>query len=498
MNNVLLVDDEAYILDLLGRLIPWEFYGFRIVGKAESAAEAMQIFYNTQPDLIITDICMENISGIEFITRIRMQNPVVKIIILSAYDKFEYAQKALKLNVDGYLLKPIDRDELINTLLEVQKNLSSGGNYQTQLNELQNSLNYFQRKYYEEQLLKLYQGVIETLPGELCGEDYWCILSVLAIVRNEIVFLQQDIENSRKVTSYSLFVGDGLLAVFVCAKQKEKIEECLRGAEQKYAREGTLLCGRSSIGRKNQAELCRESRRALNRLFYAPPQIYFTRYMARDRKQTDAVVVHISREQFLVWIAGRNFKECRHFLEQWLSDCAAVQEERSTVIETAKQYLSWMKETVSNETAFKYEELLLQCDQTYRLQDTKAILEAGISLIEDTEAYGGKIRLLIERANEYIRENCCRETFSIEELAEFLHISKSYLSKIYKEETGESVWNFVMRVRITKAKELLVTTDATNFAIANSIGYSSEYHFSRAFSKLVGVSPSVYKKMYLK
>ena len=69
---------------------------------------------------------------------------------------------------------------------------------------------------------------------------------------------------------------------------------------------------------------------------------------------------------------------------------------------------------------------------------------------------------------------------------------------MYKEETGESVWNFVMRVRITKAKELLVSTDATNFAIAKAIGYTSEYHFSRAFSKLVGVSPSVYKKMYLK
>lgn len=145
MKKVLLVDDEAYILDLLTRLIPWEFYGFQIVGKAEDAAEAMQIFYNSHPDVIITDICMEHISGIEFITRIRMQNPTVKILILSAYDRFEYAQKALKLNVDGYLLKPVNREELINTLLDLQKELDSGENYQTQLNELQNSLNYFQK-----------------------------------------------------------------------------------------------------------------------------------------------------------------------------------------------------------------------------------------------------------------------------------------------------------------------------------------------------------------
>ena len=149
MKKVLLVDDEAYILDLLTRMIPWEFYGFEVAGKAESAAEAMQIFYNIHPDVIITDICMEHISGIEFITRIRMQDPAVKILILSAYDKFEYAQKALKLNVDGYLLKPVNREELIHTLLELQKEMDQGESYQVQLDELQSSLNYFQRKYYE-------------------------------------------------------------------------------------------------------------------------------------------------------------------------------------------------------------------------------------------------------------------------------------------------------------------------------------------------------------
>ena len=497
MKKVLLVDDEAYILDLLTRMIPWEFYGFEVAGKAESAAEAMQIFYNIHPDVIITDICMEHISGIEFITRIRMQDPAVKILILSAYDKFEYAQKALKLNVDGYLLKPVNREELIHTLLELQREMDQGESYQVQLDELQSSLNYFQRKYYEEQLLKLYRGAAEALPDELQDADYWCILSVLAIVRNEIVFFQQDIEKNKEVISYSLFVGDGLLAVFLRAKQKEKLEECLQQVERTYIREGTLFCGRSSVSRGNQAALCVESKRALNRLFYTP-QFYFAKYMERDKKNMERIPVNESREQFLIWLTARRADECRTFLEKWFADCAAVQEERETVLETVKQYLLWMKETARPERAPEYEKLIERCDRVYQLQEAKEIAEAGLRLTEETEGAGGKSRLLIERANAYIRKNCCRETFSIEELAEHLHISKSYLSKGYKEETGESVWNFVMRVRITKAKELLVSTDATNFAIAKAIGYTSEYHFSRAFSKLVGVSPSVYKKMYLK
>lgn len=470
MKKVLLVDDEAYILDLLTRMIPWEFYGFEVAGKAESAAEAMQIFYNIHPDVIITDICMEHISGIEFITRIRMQDPAVKILILSAYDKFEYAQKALKLNVDGYLLKPVNREELIHTLLELQREMDQGESYQVQLDELQSSLNYFQRKYYEEQLLKLYRGAAEALPDELQDADYWCILSVLAIVRNEIVFFQQDIEKNKEVISYSLFVGDGLLAVFLRAKQKEKLEECLQQVERTYIREGTLFCGRSSVSRGNQAALCVESKRALNRLFYTP-QFYFAKYMERDKKNMERIPVNESREQFLIWLTARRADECRTFLEKWFADCAAVQEERETVLETVKQYLLWMKETARPERAPEYEKLIERCDRVYQLQEAKEIAEAGLRLTEETEGAGGKSRLLIERANAYIRKNCCRETFSIEELAEHLHISKSYLSKVYKEETGKNDTRLYNRLLSQSQNSLHPCSPAT---------------------------PSVYKKMYLK
>lgn len=89
MTKVLLVDDERYMIEMLKEIIDWEFYGFSIVGTAENARDGMNLFYREQPDIIITDICMDQISGIEFITRIRLINASVKIMILSAYDKFE-------------------------------------------------------------------------------------------------------------------------------------------------------------------------------------------------------------------------------------------------------------------------------------------------------------------------------------------------------------------------------------------------------------------------
>ena len=149
MTKVLLVDDERYMIEMLKEIIDWEFYGFSIVGTAENARDGMNLFYREQPDIIITDICMDQISGIEFITRIRLINASVKIMILSAYDKFEYAQKAVKLDVDGYLLKPVSRDELLSSLLELQKKLESGSQYQEQIRDLKYSLDSLQRKYVE-------------------------------------------------------------------------------------------------------------------------------------------------------------------------------------------------------------------------------------------------------------------------------------------------------------------------------------------------------------
>ena len=110
MKKVLLLDDEKYVLKMLEEMIDWEFYGFCIVGCAENVKDAMQIYYNKSPDIIITDISMQGLNGIDFITRIRLQDARTRILILSAYDKFEYAQKAVKLGVDGYLLKPIQKD----------------------------------------------------------------------------------------------------------------------------------------------------------------------------------------------------------------------------------------------------------------------------------------------------------------------------------------------------------------------------------------------------
>lgn len=498
MKKVLLVDDESYMLDLLKQLIPWEFYGFSIVGAAENATEAMKIFHRESPDVIITDICMENISGIEFITRIRMQDTAVKVIIISAYDKFEYAQRALKLNVNGYLLKPINREELLNTLIEVQKELDSREGYQDRIQYLQESLAQLKRKYLEEQLLRLYRNETDFLPEEITGEGFWCVVSLQTIVRSEIVFIEQDIRSVQGLESYILFVGDGLFAVFLCSGDEGKLEECLDRIRNKYCKEEkTVLCGASGRAKNELTVLCQDSKKALHGLFYQEG-IFFSDRGEAFREQCAKQAEPISREQFMLWIVAGEPQKCRDYFAHWMDECRKRKAERETVIREVRHCLEWMKEIARQDMAEKFELLEQKISNILRFSEAVQIWEEGLQLLESHGMQQGRAGIVISRAQEYVKGHCCQEEFSIEQLAEFLHLSKSYLSKIYKNETGESIWNFVMRVRITRAKELLVGTDYTNYAIARAIGYSSEYHFSRAFSKMVGVSPSAYKKMYMR
>ncbi len=501
MRRILLVDDEDYILELLQEIIDWEFYGFQIIGTAENAREAMKIFYREAPDIIITDICMDDISGIEFITRIRLQNSTAKIIILSAYDKFEYAQKAMKLDVDGYLLKPINKEELLSTLLEVQKKLESKNEYQDQIRYLQSSLSNLQRKYLEEQLIWIYKNGTKSEAVDIEMPGFWAVASIQTIVRNEIVFLERQIKNLAGVEAFTLFVGDGLFALLLYSSNQNgnQIKAALEQIKKKYCDdEKSVLCGVSNTDEcKELSQICENSRRALNLLFYKNTKHYITNAVIKNMVQSSRRE-ELNQEQFLLWIANNELDRCREHFQEYLKRCADRNEDKNNVDQYFNQCAYTIKSYVQEKGSITEIEKLIQ-DASLALRSTEVydLFDHCLKLIDGDSFHLKKTGIIIANAQDYIRNNCYDEKFSVDLLAEYLNISKSYLSKLYKDETKESIWNYVIRVRITKAREMLVNTNATNYEITKAIGYASEYHFSRAFSKIVGVSPSTYKKLYL-
>lgn len=128
MLRVFLVEDESIIRETLRDTVPWSRLGYTFVGEAADGEMALPLIRNTRPDVLITDIRMPFMDGLSLSKLVMEERPDIKIIILSGYDDFEYAQQAIKIGVEQYLLKPITKATLVHVLQEVQEKSSMNGN----------------------------------------------------------------------------------------------------------------------------------------------------------------------------------------------------------------------------------------------------------------------------------------------------------------------------------------------------------------------------------
>lgn len=487
------------MLELLRMMIQWDFYGFEIVGTAQSAGEAMNLYYDTHPDIIITDICMDGINGIEFLNKVRLQDNRVKFIIISAYERFEYAQKALKLNVDGYLLKPVSSEELLNQLLEIEKKLKQDEDYKVQLQSLRKSLGELEEKYRQSQLLEIWQKGVQATGKLTEDRGFWMIMGIRTIIRDEIVFIERDLNRIGPLRINVIFADDGEFSVFLYAENKQYLLDASVLLQDRYCEgERSVLCGVSSIrrGTGNLAEQCEEAKEALDELFYEEEKCY-TRY--RKRIDTEETLIKIEESQFMLWLVNNETEQWKKALDHMLDSLKKRNASRKEAVANCVEIKKITAAMASDERQIEeMDKIQQEMGRASRIKELRELAVRAVEIVSLDNMKSKKNRKLIVNARDYMKRYCFEEDFSMDSLADFLKISKSYLSKLYKEETGESVWTYVIRLRIAKAKEMLISTDATGYTIARAIGYTSEYHFSRAFTKEVGMSPSAYKKLYMK
>jgi two-component system response regulator YesN len=356
MLKVLLIDDEENNIELLKKVIDWEKLGYEVAGSAHNGSEGLDVYRASRPDVIIVDIKMPVMDGLEFIQAIREQDTLTKIIILSAYGEFEYAQKAIEYGINSYLLKPINEAKLINVLHMIR------------------------------------QEFPEAVP-----ENDLRILSDIVDNDNEVLIDEWKISEEMKFGKYPLVLEFIEHAFSHFSERKTRLDKV------------SVFCG----------SLVNLFKRELYKLNNEEGSAYFD----------------------------------------------------SIRMETISSYKS-------------YSEL--------KTLMVKAVMKAGIYFRETMDRKDNFA--VIYKAKEYALHHYMDEDFSIQMVSDYVGLSKNHLSKIFKESTGENYWDYVLKLKMEKAKEYLSQTNKTNYDIAHDIGYNSEYHFSRIFSKMVGMSPSQYRR----
>ncbi|MFB3169549.1 response regulator transcription factor [Neobacillus sp. 179-C4.2 HS] len=501
----MIVDDEPTTRQGLETIIPWEDFGFEVVGTAENGIEAIEKYQSLTPNLMIVDMKMPRMSGIELIEKIREVDSSIQFIVLSGHAEFEYARKAIKYNVRGYLLKPVDEDELIPFLHEIKLGFKE---------ELEFSR--VKAKMDEENKERIIQA---ALTGECMVELKelyhhlgWSTFRILIIEVVNNGFPLSDIKKQLKdyfekdnkgfVFSSSPHIGILLNAdIGVNNNLIYMYKEVQKNIQTKFA---------ASISQsfKQIEDLTTHfkiaSDRIKNQFFYDDGKILSSDSLPAISveacvSQDDITQLQLSEivDQLIFAMEIGDLK----VIERICMDAGKymiykdfperlIKEEYIQIVTSVLKKLMYdhkdIHVTVSNILSRVY-----GIENQSKLNDLFTYVNSLLAeMLEQIDSNGTDI--LVKKMMNLIEQNY-HKNIKLETLSKVLNYNKAYLGKLFKDYTGEYFNTYLDKVRIEKAKKLLLQ-GLKVYEVAEQIGFSNVDYFHSKFRKYEGVSPSSYRK----
>ena len=533
MLKVFLVEDESVIREGFRDKIPWEQYGFQLVGEAGDGEMALPMIRKLKPDLLITDIKMPFMDGLSLSEIVKEEFPKIKIIIISGYDDFEYARQAIKAGVDQYLLKPITRTTLRGVLLEMKEKIEQGmeqKDYQAQYqDEVQEFEQFSLRRFFE----KILEGKLSV--KEIYEEAAAQSLQLTASCYNLLLFsIYEKAEVSSRESRERLI-----------RKQEEVFHYFLRHPQYILFRFNVSCYGVLIKSEQFQMEELTENSLAHFKEVCAPEEDHLEWYVAVGTEVERLSMLPQCYKDANHYFAYRFIKPGLHVLsETTLSDCLAGQDEKNIgtvdfmqmdpeiirdflsrgedkeIHDFVESYLYNIQNALKSRMFRSYVILNIRfavvaflesigADQAEYLEE----IEHAVQMIrsEDSEIFeyfagmletamgirdrinscqGGK---MLKKALDYIDDHYDCDTLSLNLVAENIGMSASYLSAIFSQNMQKTFVEYVTEKRIEKAKKLLKQTDKNSGEIAKEVGYKDSHYFSFVFKKLQGCSPREYR-----
>jgi len=517
MYKALVVDDEQMIRNGIRNLIPWEQIGIDRVFTAASGNEALPIIQKERPEIMLTDICMAEMDGLTLIEHVNQINPGTKIIVLTGYDNFEYAQRCCKMSVQDLILKPVDEIYLTNVIknqvtaleddrrhLHNQKMMSrvQGIAEQIKIDKTMRDLLhgrvrvqdldpfYREYHYHEDQAMQ----VAIVLPisknnRKWEGHDDLLSISVKNMCIERFDYLNQGI-------TFQDDDGRIIIVIFNSSSFDETIErvERLKNLmEEELDVDPKVVLG-SPV--KGFAKMSASYNDAL--------------YLLKNSDGMHEKIIQPYGTEQRLKVFDELFQKLNKAMSISIGQPDAMIEayatfERATVTYSLSNslvrrycfkmassvYLSYLEATDKNldNRITSLLNSLLNSNAEDTLKITKDFIEQLTS--QDDE----NMHELISAAKRYINDNLSGN-LSVSSIAESLYITPNYFSRLFKKETGEGCNDYIIRKRMSKAKSLLETTNIKTGKIAIMVGYCDINYFSLAFKKNTGMSPTEYRRHY--
>lgn len=511
--KVLIADDESVVLEGLKYIIDWNSLGFSICSQASNGEEALNKILNLRPDLVLLDIRMPRLSGIEIIQIAREKGFSGHFIILSGYSDFTYAQTAIRYGVDFYLTKPIDEDELIAAVTSVRNSIEEERTQKDNLNSYrENALDTILRNLLAgtqteipsstqrdlHLAAEVYQVVIYERYNQESFQTFWNFAELLRVTnqdhnsfdhilmdKREIFLLKGTFATDRFQTLLHHYdvnpqKGSPLDSLFLTYGRKVyRLEDISRSYQ-----DASLLLSRRFFCEPNQHILGYE---VLPDTVSAkiPQEVWTSQALEYSRKLTD-------------YIQTQN----RTRIAETLRDLESSLYCTGADIPSIKRYLIDIYLQIKQNLTHSYSNMDIPFSSNTAIID---FIEKKYYLYEILQFFSEHFEMcmnaigsptsksIIEDIQYYIDHNY-RENLKLETIAPLFGYNSSYLGKIFTREVGETFNSYLDRIRIQHSQALLCDHSLKVYEIAEKVGYKNVDYFHKKFRKLTGKSPAEYRK----
>lgn len=534
MLKLIIVDDEERVCKVIRYLVDWDTLEVEIAGECRNVPEAIKSIEEIHPDIVITDIRMPGHDGIELIRQMKKLYPGIHFIIVSGYSQFEYAQNAIKYGVDDYLLKPIKKKELLQSINKIKEEIQSQRNEKLETESLRAKASEDAEKIKKGLLLALLHGQRSQISLESIDKiniEYHSTFQTgkyQVLIANPFVDYGEEnlytmrvlLEKTERILHEQLSYN---FTECIHIIYRNKIYFLLNGSEENFHRLEKILrkvyvevlswkevFGNIhmyySLSRRveyisfYEEGIVEAEERLLDRMLLR--QNYFLEPISRQsdvRNEEVLEQIKIFRNNLEALdeeSAGKNICTVRQLLlyEDNLTG-RFVKQVYDTFTNSVVEIVQKLKMNVEIESLRNtFQEIFTYCDGVEKLFEQFSCY-VGDLVKEWKSSKKMEQARPIRLAKQYIQRNF-RESLTLEIVSGEVGLNPTYFSNLFKIETGQNFSEYLIEMRIRYAKTLLTDTDLSIADVAEYVGYGDVKYFSKLFKKITGLSPAEYRKLY--
>ncbi len=518
MIRIMIVDDMPIFLEYLRGCIDWNSYGFEICCEAHDGREALEMIEKFYPDVVLTDITMPYVNGLELAEKVTRDYPEISVILITGNNEFEYARKAVKLGVCDYIVKPFEKEELILSLLKLQDNIGKA----VESTEIKNE------EHYDDLRALIYAGVPDVesenkfeekvFGGSRQGSGY-----LLALLRFDVsTYAAMDTESREQLMNWEKLIAkmlsdkleiQGEFKIFhdfenniVVLMRFDSASEIDSYKGYEFSDIIQIVKNQLEIGSSialSKADRLIDVKKAYEKaLVYLGGKAFGQFYDIRNNNDEVAyssldAIIRLNKD--LETLQSEDAENAINILWERLTGGKAISdtEIRISDMNLLTSAISILMTNIISKgfsiekiygDGFSPEKYMADAKNTQEMKDRVVFLYKKRIDFERGKKES-KTHDIATAAREYIEANYADSELAIADISEKLCVNQTYLRKMFKSEMDMTLTEYITQYRMQKAKALLTSTDEKLSSIAESVGYKDVSYFSNVFKKYYGVSP---------